>query len=98
MLLLFYHFQFIDGFTILENLDFHDSVTTVYPIGFIYVTVIIIDLEFRFEIAQMFIQFCMHHFIDGAAKKVYDCFLNAPSVFNIVPLQQTLNDILYFPP
>ena len=41
----------------------------------------------------MIIHLCFHHFLDGAAEKVFQRFLDVCSRLNVIFLQQSLNDI-----
>ena len=75
--------------------DFHRTIPTVYLLAFIAVSIIVVVRTLGFLISEMFIHFCLHHFLEGAAKEIFKSILDIFSSLNIVFFEKLTNDISF---
>ena len=75
--------------------DFHRTIPTVYLLAFIAVSISVVVRTLRFLISEMVIHFCLHHFLEGAAKEIFKSILDIFSSLNIVFFEKLTNDISF---
>ena len=95
LLTLFDNLWFKGGLSILWYFDFHRTIPTVYLLAFIAVSIIVVVRTLGFFVPKMILHFCFHHFLDGAAKKIFKSILDIFSSLNIVFFEKLTNDISF---
>lgn len=93
--LISYNFGFESGFSVLRNFDPHRTIAGIDSLFFVPVAVIIRIGPFRFFIAEVVVHFGFHHFLDGAAEKILESILDIFSSFDIVLLQELLDNLTF---
>ena len=92
LLAFFDYFGFKGRFAILRNLDLHTSVAGSDPFAFVTIPVIIVVGTLGFTVAEMLIHLSLHHLFDCTTEEIFQGFLDVRCGFNIVFLQQSLDD------
>ena len=92
LLALFDHLRLEGRMTVLWNVILETAKAAVYLLVLMALAGIVVVGTLGLTVAEVLVHLRLHHFLDGAAKKVFEGFLDVVSILNVILPKELLDE------